>query len=114
MEKVNKFVISRKVWLRGEGPRKSRLLRTSDGKMCCLGIYMKACGVEDSELVDRQNLHQIDLYQSKDLLELRRSIDFGESGIYFTNDDKDISEEEREGSLKQAFKLFDIKVSFKD
>lgn len=41
-KKLKKLTIDRKVWLRGEG--EGELLRASDGKMCCLGIYLKACG----------------------------------------------------------------------
>jgi hypothetical protein len=47
-----KFTIDRKVWLCGEGGMNSRLLRSADGKMCCVGIFLKACGVTDEAMVD--------------------------------------------------------------
>lgn len=52
MEPVTKFVIDRNVWLRGGPPRDSALLRASDGKRCCLGIYLSACGVDDGDMRD--------------------------------------------------------------
>ena len=47
---VKKFTIDRAVWLRGEGNRASKLLREADGKMCCVGMYLRACGVPDAKL----------------------------------------------------------------
>lgn len=37
--------ISREKWLRGKGGYDSYLIRPRDGKQCCLGFYLKACGV---------------------------------------------------------------------
>jgi hypothetical protein len=47
-----KLTIDRNTWLRGEGSVASRLLRKDDGKKCCLGFYMNACGVSDSKIED--------------------------------------------------------------
>lgn len=46
-------VIDRRRWLRGEGPDASRLLRKTDGKMCCLGFVCEAVGVSAERLVNR-------------------------------------------------------------
>lgn len=48
-----KLVIDRSKWLRGEGSSNSKLLRESDGKMCCLGFYAKQCGYTDEEILQR-------------------------------------------------------------
>jgi hypothetical protein len=48
-----KLMISRKIWLRGEGPSNSKLLRTTDQKMCCLGILLEQSGVDRAHLADR-------------------------------------------------------------
>jgi len=45
-----KFKIDRRRWLRGEGAENSRLLRVSDGKMCCLGQVALQCGVREHEI----------------------------------------------------------------
>lgn len=44
------FTIERSKWLRGEGSKNSSLLRSCDGKMCCLGQVMQQCGIPDNEL----------------------------------------------------------------
>lgn len=52
MSDIKKFTIDRGIWLYGEG-EESRLLRSGDHKMCCLGIFSEACGVEYRELMNR-------------------------------------------------------------
>lgn len=52
MAEMRELVIDRARWLRGEGGTKSSLLRSSDGKMCCLGFYMLANGHTPDELED--------------------------------------------------------------
>lgn len=47
------FTIDRDKWLRGEGHSASKLLRPSDGKMCCLGMYLLACGLTPEEIQDQ-------------------------------------------------------------
>lgn len=42
---MQKLIIDRNEWLRGEGSDASYLLRATDGKMCCLGIYALSCGL---------------------------------------------------------------------
>jgi hypothetical protein len=44
------LTINRSKWLRGEGVATSRLLRSSDGKMCCLGFYALACGLKEYQI----------------------------------------------------------------
>ncbi len=48
---MHKFTIDRKTWLRGEGSLCSFLLRAEDGKQCCLGFYLKSCGVPSDEIL---------------------------------------------------------------
>jgi hypothetical protein len=45
-----KLTIPREIWLRGEGGDKSRLFRRDDGKMCCIGIYLRDLGVPVEKL----------------------------------------------------------------
>lgn len=47
-----KLVIDRTMWLRGEGADCSKLLRSSDGKMCCLGFLCLAHGMEGRKIED--------------------------------------------------------------
>ena len=48
------FKIDRKVWLRGEGGSRSRLLRPSDGMMCCLGQVALQCGYRPEDILNKQ------------------------------------------------------------
>ena len=45
-KKVSSFVIDRAIWGRGRGDGKGVLLGDDDCR-CCVGIYLKACGVPD-------------------------------------------------------------------
>ena len=47
-----KLTIDRKTWLRGKGADASALLK-SDGQMCCLGFYAKACGLTELQIMDK-------------------------------------------------------------
>src|SRR6185437_93509 len=48
MRNVKSFVIKRTKCLRGE--KNSTLHRTCDGKECCLGIYLRACGFSIADI----------------------------------------------------------------
>lgn len=48
---VTEFDLSREVWLRGD-ELESKLYRPRDGKMCCLGVYLEACGFEKVDMAD--------------------------------------------------------------
>lgn len=55
---MRKLIIDRKTWLRGadaDGGQNSFLLRSSDGKRCCLGFYgSQIAGKKDEEMMDVQ------------------------------------------------------------
>lgn len=53
-------VISRKTWLRGEGHARSRLLRTNDGKKCCVGEMCLAAGIPAEYIKDVGEVESID------------------------------------------------------
>lgn len=52
IKKATSFVIDRSRWIRGEGGQESRLHRKNDGRMCCVGMYLEACGVPRYALTD--------------------------------------------------------------
>lgn len=49
IRKPKEFTIDRRKWLRGKGKEFSKLLR-SNGEMCCVGFYAKACGLSDNAI----------------------------------------------------------------
>lgn len=113
MKEVKEFVIDRTVWLRGEGARDSRLLRPSDGKMCCLGIYLKACELKDEAISNLTvpasvggQVPQWLLFQPS--FEHTHVVD-----LMIDNDTPNLSEVEREASIVSGFEKNGIKVTFK-
>jgi hypothetical protein len=57
-----KLVIDRSKWLRGEGSDDSYLLRNEDGKLCCLGFYAQACGLETEAITNVATPAQVPKY----------------------------------------------------
>lgn len=49
---MEKLIIDRQRWLRGEGPSKSCLLRAEDGKMCCLGFDLLRRGFTAEQITN--------------------------------------------------------------
>lgn len=99
-------VINRKTWLRGEGTSPSRLLRSSDGKMCCVGFICLAEGVPEEAIKDKAALHNIDL----ELFDFDENVRLQaihnttcasgyEPGVYILNDNSFINSAEREKAL---------------
>lgn len=117
MKDIKEFVVDRAVWLRGEGSENSRLLRRQDDKMCCLGIYLDACGIAAEKLEDQATPEDVDpsedipawLYRlTKDSKECTAKV----WNLIDTNDDEDIPETEREAEVERLFANEGIKVTF--
>lgn len=126
-----KLVISRKRWLRGEGEDESKLYRSSDRKMCCLGFYCRKLGLKVSEIKDITDPKALVLYSTpsrrKELLKQKiipewlLENDGGsdvEQAIYFN--DLEVSEfpekteKSREKRIKNIFAQHGVEVEFKD
>lgn len=125
-----KLIIDRKTWLRGEGSEDSRLLRGSDGKMCCLGFYGLACGLEPKEIKGMEapfNLPEESLKKVSPWLLLRadrggaREPSSACSTLMTTNDREvhvgnsfsdPFTEQDREESIKRTFALNGVEVEF--
>jgi len=110
--KMRKLTIDRAIWLRGEGFYISALLRGSDAKMCCVGIYLEACGVSRDVLVDVHVAEDV-----KDLPEearwLRKYRDKDGAGLYETNDSTDYQDEHvREDRIAAAFARNGVEVEY--
>lgn len=118
-----KVIIDRTKWLRGEGNDKSRLLRPSDGKMCCIGFACLAAGIPKSAIEDRAEVGllfgnpSMPIPESLKLLYSRRPSGLGEeSGVchnlYEVNDLKDYNDESREADIVNMGKDAGIAFSF--
>lgn len=129
---MQKFTLDRSRWYRGKGPGGSALLRASDGKMCCLGLYLESCGVPHGELTwkvypsgskdrlpaegqwlatddDTRRTYSVPSYDKDSTLPT-----FASNFIAYTNDDRSIDDEEREKILTKAFAENGVEVTFVD
>jgi hypothetical protein len=62
LNEVKSFVINRSEWLPREAQRlggESFLLHPENGRMCCLGLYLRECGISASTLIGRKMPHNI-------------------------------------------------------
>lgn len=103
-----KLTIDRNIWLRGEGDQMSCLLRESDQKRCCVGIYLGALGIPDGALRDRKNAATIEAElpdSAQWLLELRIG------GLYTINDQR-MPERDREDQIAEGFRNHGVEVEF--
>lgn len=137
---MKELLINRKDWIRGKQGYgiSSALLRASDQKMCCLGFYLRSCGIED--ITDLSSPGQLYGTYTKEqeasslipdwLLEPAlgfaptSSTDTPTSGKINTtdcnrlmdiNDSHDpsfLTEEQRETEIKELFLLHGVKVTF--
>lgn len=116
-----KLVIERDKWIRGN-EEESMLLRPSDGKMCCLGFYSLALGLDKndihgafcpSELGTETYPDWLVISEWAEYLEDDRAIDTSFCNeIMTTNDRKSLAEDEREALLKELFAKKGIEVTF--
>lgn len=100
---IRQFTIDRRVWLRGEGPVSSYLLRKEDQKMCCVGMYLQACGVSRRMLENRHAASQIPKKYAS-VAWLRDSERVPEA-LYAANDDN-MKPRVRERIIATLFKQF--------
>lgn len=111
-----KFTIDRQKWLRGEGYSRSRLLRMFDKKMCCVGQMCHQLGVSDRELLDRPTLLALDGGTRSQARTLFNAGINDEAPwvrtAYKINDDKELSDPEREKQLKDLLAKHGHEVEF--
>jgi hypothetical protein len=120
-----KLTISRKIWLRGTGLQgNSKLLRSKDSKMCCVGIYLEALGVPRDRLEDESSAHGLAMndipVEAKWLIKLDDGFVGRCTGseeayeLYLTNDrdPREITDNEREDEVKRLFGRQGIEVTY--
>ena len=118
-----KLIIDRDIWLRGEGSGWSYLLRKEDEKMCCLGIYLKECGVSSEKLLDMTSpcqLVKIIPPEAEWLIDKSLGIDSMDTCDLMGFNDRrkkkiekeDEKEDEREEKIAHIFAKHNIEVEF--
>lgn len=114
---MKKLVIDRSKWQRGEGY--AQLLDDETGKMCCLGIYLRACGKAPSTIANRSFPCQIPnrlFPKEADWLLEGLGEDRFDSAVanklMYVNDSRMKTEKQRETFIKETFAKQGIKVEF--
>ncbi len=112
-----KFKIDRRKWLRGEGSEDSKLLRKSDGLMCCLGQVALQCGIPISCIRERGAPDDVRYSQKRkfpdwildgNIAELNCDV-----GITMdTNDSIATTDAQKEAELKRLFKANGDTITF--
>jgi len=136
-----KLIIDRKTWLRGEGHKKSFLVRESDGKQCCLGFLAQACGFSKEELTKKRSVLSLFIVPvAENTYSVCNSVDpikrerikptvleklvcdcdskssFNNaigSDLMDVNDDPKLSDYERETKLTELFATVGVEVEFR-
>lgn len=113
-----KVTIDRKTWLRGEGATKSALLRTEDGKKCCLGFYANSCGLDDESILGEKTLQSLNDKEAKPKLPevdncvIALLMSTNDSIGYDINYGKELNARERESRIKELFFRIGVEVEF--
>lgn len=115
--------IERRSWLNGlvceKQDRHSLLRASTDGRMCCLGFYMRHLGYSEEAITDFPEPCSVDLAADDELLTI--PVDGGRhighpchiEQLMLINDMKDIEEEERERRIHDLFARYAcIEVTF--
>jgi len=109
------LVIDREIWLRGEND--SYLLRDSDDRRCCLGIYLEACGVDKEQLSNKQDPYdfargyKLPMQTTWLMLGDHHNSDLA-GQLMGANDDRNLLEEQREEEITFLFAKVGITVRF--
>jgi hypothetical protein len=115
---VKSFTIDRKIWLRGIGPEQSLLLRESDCKKCCLGIYGTACGIPDKAMLNVESPDQVKNSFAKRfgqwMFDGYDDVSDVCSQLMTHNDNESLKPKEREKRITAGFAKAGIKVRFKN
>lgn len=123
-----KVIIQRSIWLRGTNSANSFLVRYSDEKMCCLGFLGLVCGIPKERLIGRCSPSDTkswysDKWPKGTLVPNGPSHLVSQSGLSNSqiirtamehNDDSSITDEVREGLIKEDLAKLGVDVEFED
>lgn len=112
MAEVKRFTIDRRKWARGGKNGDSQLLNYL-GNRCCLGFYLKACGVPDENILNMGMPSEV--YDQRLVPRWLRDVDEAGAIAVLNDDDGDefeLKEEEREEAVRAAFAAYGVQVKF--
>ena len=112
------FTIKKEEWGYGGGLGNGMLRDPNTGKMCCLGIYLKACGVPVKDLENKSMPSNLAGYKLPEWLVLEHDPQTEEEGVASkladANDKAagDIDMKTRKKIIRQGFADNGVKVTF--
>lgn len=120
------FEIDRETWHRGQGSNTSQLL-LENGNKCCLGFYLKACGISDLVIYNKgtpkmvanelENSDEQSKIPSWLLIPADRKRHYINSdscrALINYNDVSSTTDEEKEAKIKEVFAANGVTVTFK-
>ncbi len=107
-------VVKRSEWLRGENRSNSYLLRSDDGKMCCLGFVARTLGATAQDIMDRRTPMTVDSIEWPDPQYNQRIIEQFSATVQMMdiNDAQTMDETEREQRLSALAEAIGIHFTF--
>ena len=116
MKKLKELAIDRSKWKRGSPNSHDTYLLDDDGKMCCLGFYALACGVDEESIRNKTEPDALEFeipglsYEDEEAITIRNT-GFTQNAIPI-NDSKTMGGAEREEALIRLFKEDGRKLTF--
>lgn len=118
-----KLIIERSKWLHGEGSEESRLLRSEDGKMCCLGFFALSCNLTPDHISDEPTPNEVGirmwdqnvadwLWDDASGLEAASYLSSDCQALMDINDSVIITEDDREKQIATIFASRGVEVEF--
>jgi hypothetical protein len=117
-----KLVIDRERWQNGSKPGRSMLLNTGNGRMCCIGFYMLACGATEAQIEDTST--PCDMWLNEIPSEARWLVNTIEvplrndssacTRLVTQNDNQVVTESVREQGITEEFAKHGVEVEFID
>lgn len=109
------FVVDRETWIRGGHDKHSMLCRGDDGKQCCLGFFLRSCGVSKTAISDRSTPSDVGKMPKKAafLLEDSQSGDSVAAYSMMEVNDDNAADAAIEEKLKKLFAENKVRITFK-
>jgi hypothetical protein len=122
LKKLDKLTVVRSRWTGRDGYTESDGLLTKDGDMCCLGFYCKAQGIPDDILLLRDmpsHVYSVNAYDpllaviTAHSSSMLNNTSFAGDAAQI-NDNRDVSQTEKEADLIDLFIEAGIELEFVD
>ncbi len=116
MKQIKELVIDRSKWKRGSPSNHDTYLLDDDGKMCCLGFYALACGVDEESIRNKTEPEFLEFeipglsYDNEETGYIHNT-EFACSAIPI-NDTIAMDEDQREEALINLFKENNVSLTF--